>query len=64
MSGDEFYYNSHGSVTLPIGTITIQETKAPEGYLLNPEIFIRQITSDGLSEGVNTYNRRDSQKLL
>ena len=56
VSGDEFYYNSQGSVTLPIGTITIQETKAPEGYLLNPEIFIRQITSDGSSEGVNTYN--------
>ena len=40
----------------PIGTITIQETKAPEGYLLNPEVFVRQITSTGTSESVNTYN--------
>ena len=56
VSGDSLYYTSKGEPTLPIGTITIQETKAPEGYLLNPEIFIRQITSDGLSEGVNTYN--------
>ena len=56
ISGDNLYYTSNGEPTLPIGTITIQETKAPEGYLLNPEIFIRQITSDGSSEGVNTYN--------
>ena len=56
VSGDSLYYTSKGEPTLPIGTITIQETKAPEGYLLNPEIFIRQITSDGSAESVNTYN--------
>lgn len=56
ISGDDFWKNSFGVATLPIGTITIQETKAPEGYLLNPEIFIRQITSDGSAESVNTYN--------
>lgn len=56
ISGDNLYYTSNGEPTLPIGTITIQETKAPEGYLLNPEIFIRQITSDGSAESVNTYN--------
>lgn len=54
ISGDEFYFSSMGEVTLPIGTITIQETKAPEGYLINPEIFVRQITSDGFAEGVHT----------
>ena len=56
VSGDEFYYDSSGFITLPLGTITIQETKAPEGYLLNEEIYIRQITSDGITEDVNTYN--------
>lgn len=30
---DDLYYEN-GMVTLPLGTITIQETKAPEGYLL------------------------------
>ena len=31
-----------GEVTLPIGTITIQETKAPEGYLINPKsLFVK-----------------------
>ena len=56
VAGDDFYYTSTGDITLPIGTTTIQETKAPEGYLINPEIFVRQITSDGFAEGVNTYN--------
>ena len=56
VSGDDFYYMSTGDITLPLGTITIQETKAPEGYLLNDEIYIRQITSEGTAESVNTYN--------
>lgn len=33
VSGDDFFVES-GMPTLPIGTITIQETKAPDGYLL------------------------------
>ena len=31
VSGDEFYKNSKGENVLPLGTVTIQETKAPEG---------------------------------
>lgn len=56
VSGDEFWKNPFGVVTLPLGTITIQETKAPKGYLLNEEIFVRQITSKGTAESVETYN--------
>ncbi len=56
VSGDEFYRLSTGDATLPIGTITIQETKAPEGYLINPEIFVRQITSAGTDQFISTYN--------
>ena len=38
LAGTPFYYNSAGTiVTLPLGTVTIQETKAPEGYLINNE---------------------------
>lgn len=32
VSGDEFYKDSSGNVVFPLGTITISETKAPEGY--------------------------------
>lgn len=56
VSGDELY-KLEGVPTLPLGTITIQETKAPEGYLINNEIFVRQITSDGNADRVETYNQ-------
>lgn len=36
VSGDDFYEH-RGSVCLPLGTVTVQETRAPQGYLLpNP----------------------------
>lgn len=56
VSGDEFWKKPFGVATLPLGTITIQETKAPKGYLLNEEIFVHQITSKGTAESVETYN--------
>ena len=57
VSGDDFYYSSNGDPTFPIGTVTIQESKAPAGYFINSEVFIRQITSSGTTEGVTTYNQ-------
>lgn len=56
VSGDPFYHSSSGAVTLPLGTMTMQETKAPEGYLLDDTLHVRQITSEGSTESVNTYN--------
>lgn len=55
VSGDPFYYNSTSFPTLPLGTITIQETKAPIGYKVNPEVFIRKITPDSNAVNINTY---------
>ena len=57
VSGDELYISPDGNPGLPIGTLTFKETQAPEGYLLNPEIYTVKITSnnDG-SEFVYTYN--------
>lgn len=57
VSGDKLYYASNGDTTLPIGTITIQESKAPTGYFINNEVFVRKITTSGSVEGVNTYNQ-------
>ena len=34
VSGDEFYRDAASNVTLPLGTITVEETKAPAGYTL------------------------------
>lgn len=34
VSGNDFFYDANGGTCLPLGTITIEETKAPEGYLL------------------------------
>ena len=57
VSGDDFYYASNGDPTFPVGTITIQETKAPTGYFINNEVFVRKITTSGHAEYVNTYNQ-------
>lgn len=55
VSGDAFWY--HGGVpTLPLGTLTIQETKAPIGYKINSEIYVRKIIPNGTLEIVSTYN--------
>lgn len=56
VSGDDLFYNSMGQITLPIGTLLIQETKAPEGYLIDPTVYVRNITPDGTLEAVNSYN--------
>lgn len=57
VSGDEFYKASNGLITFPIGTLTIQETKAPKGYFINNEVFVRKITPSGSNEKVETYNQ-------
>ncbi|WWU63263.1 SpaA isopeptide-forming pilin-related protein [Clostridium baratii] len=56
VSGPAFWYDSNKRPTLPLGTVTIQETNPPTGYKINPEVFVRKITSQGTVEGVNTYN--------
>ena len=56
VSGDAFYTDSKGSPTLPLGTVTVTETAAPEGYLLtDTSLHLVRITSEGTSETVATY---------
>ncbi|WP_418562470.1 MSCRAMM family protein [Holdemanella porci] len=56
VSGDDFYYNNNNAPTVPVGTVTIQETKAPSGYFINSEVFVRKITPSGSDANVSTYN--------
>lgn len=41
------FYEVNGVVTLPLGTVTIQETKAPSGYKIDNTLNVQQITSNG-----------------
>ena len=56
VSGDDFYM--FGNIaTIPVGTITIQESKAPTGYFINNEVFVRKIEANGDDQYVSTYNQ-------
>lgn len=56
VSGDPFYYHG-GYVTLPIGTVLIQETKAPEGYFINDQVYVVHITENGNDQAtIGAYN--------
>lgn len=57
VSGDDFYYNLTGDPIVPAGTLTIQETKAPTGYLVDSTVYLRQVPSDTSGmEDLNVYN--------
>ena len=47
VSGDDFYYRN-GIPTLPLGTITVEETKAPTGYMLDGAY----LTANGTTEKI------------
>ena len=75
VSGDALYKSTQGRATLPLGTITIEETKAPEGYLLDGAYlqaegsttklsgkYVAQITQKGDAaylNGGNVYSMND-----
>lgn len=42
----QLYYNGFGAPTIPVGTITIQEIQAPEGYVLDSTIHTFKITDN------------------
>ena len=78
ISGDEFYKVSNGLAVLPLGTISIEETKAPEGYNLDGAYlqvggvgekitgkYVAQITQNGnlaSLKGGNTFKVSDKIK--
>ncbi|EGT3814147.1 TPA: SrtB-anchored collagen-binding adhesin [Clostridioides difficile] len=74
VSGDSFYMQD-GKNVLPLGTLTVEETKSPSGYLLEgaymqadgseeqiKEMYLTQITEDGdlaVLSGSNQYHVSD-----
>ena len=55
ISGSDGLISDFGGLyTIPIGTITIQETKAPEGYLLNDTVYVAK--TDIVNGTVRTTN--------
>lgn len=57
-SNNDFYYSSgeNPNPVLPLGTVTIQETKAPAGYVKDDTLYVQQITSNSSLNFVSTYN--------
>ena len=78
IAGDDFYTNAKGEPVLPLGTISIEETKAPEGYSLEGAYlqvggvgekitgkYVAQITQNGnlaSLKGGNTFKVSDKIK--
>lgn len=59
VEGSAFYHTGSGNPCIPIGTVMIQETKAPAGYVIDNELHIFKITDEGSAtdtEFVETFN--------
>lgn len=70
---DEFFVDPNGKVAFPLGTITIKETKAPQGYLIaddnadgeDDDMVLYNIDStnagDTIVSGVNLHSTKQEQ---
>ena len=56
VSGDNFYTDENGAITLPLGTISIEETKAPTGYLLKGNTLNVTDNATGITSTVEDTN--------
>lgn len=60
VSGDDFYLTQSGIPTLPLGTITVEETKAPNGYTLENKTLSQDGTE--LPNGVMLFNITETKE--
>lgn len=56
VSGDDFYLDDSGVPILPLGTISIEETKAPTGYLLKGNTLNVTDNATGITSTVEDTN--------
>lgn len=56
IGGDALPKDENGKTAGFIGTYTLQETKAPKGYILDDTLHIRQLKEEGGTSNVMTFN--------
>jgi len=54
-TGDALYHDTAGRVCVPVGTVTVRETSAPEGYLAAGTTDVIHVSATGTSEVISTY---------
>lgn len=60
-NSDPLYYNESGKPTIPLGTITVQEIQAPEGYVLDDTIHTFRIADN--PEGIPHINVENDRTI-
>ncbi|MGN1468187.1 MAG: SpaH/EbpB family LPXTG-anchored major pilin, partial [Ruminococcus sp.] len=65
VSGDEFYYiTGNPDPVLPLGTVTIEETKAPDGYKITEEVYLGQVVAGTYGMKWITGNITEDNNIL
>ena len=55
VSGSPFY-TENGKPVLPLGTLTIQEVKAPDGYVSDSRVLVKNLQSKDTAADLNVYS--------
>lgn len=62
VSGDDFYLTQAGFPTLPLGTVTVEETKAPNGYTLKNKTL--NANNEDVSDGIALFNIESDEQNI
>lgn len=62
VSGPALYKNSKGENVFPLGTVTVQEIKAPTGYLIDDTVQVRKLMPSGTLETISTFQKIEAEE--